>query len=226
MQEVINNQSVLRRLLTRTNLYTLVIVLLLFAVLPLSQSIRNLPEDPMLIVREVDLAPPPPPPPPQRESNTDSSGGAQGGLSLAAIPNAVRLVPIAVDSSLGVGISTGLGLGGFDVGQKTNLTFSMEGVGFGTRDLDRSPVMLVKPTVSAEFMNEIGINQFDVELTVKLRADGTLQLISIDYIQYPYAELEELVIDAVPRIRYSKPTVDGQPVERVVRLPLTINARG
>ncbi len=223
MQTTVANQPLAKRLLTRTNLYTSLIVLLLFAVLPLSQSLREIPED-SLIVREVELAPPPPPPPPQREQNTDSAGGAQGGLSLAAIPNAVALTPVAVGTDLGVANALGIGVGGFDIGARTNLTFSMEGVGFGTNGLDRTPVMLVKPVVPANFMNRIGISQFSVELTVRLRSDGSLLLMSIDSIEYPYVELEELVRNAIPRIRYTRPTVDGQPVERVVRLPLTINA--
>ncbi len=225
MQVAGTNYSAMRRVFTRTNLYTVVIVLLLFAVLPLSQSLRNAPDDSQLVVREVDLAPPPPPPPPQSERSGSSTGGVQGGLSLAAIPNAVRLLPLAVGSELGSGATDGLGIGGFDIGSNTNLTFSMEGVGFGTNGLDRTPVMLVRPIVPNAFMRRMGISQFDVELTVRLRSDGSLLLISIDFIEYPYPELEKLVSDAVPRIRYSRPTVDGQPVERVVRLPITINAR-
>ena len=216
---------VFRKIFTRTNLLAAITVLLLFAVLPLAQRAGEVATEDTLVIREVDTAPPPPPPPPQRQQEFNATGGSNGGISLDALPTGVRLLPVSIGSELGAGYSTGIGSGGFDVGARMRTTFSMEGVGFGADGLDRPPVMLVKPEVPGNYMQRNGIYSFDVEVMVKLRQDGSLVFISIESISNPDPELAKLARDVVPRIRYSRPTVDGQPVERIVRLPLTIIAR-
>lgn len=212
-----------RTFLSRTNFYTLLVVLVLFSVLPLSQRLFDLPMDDTVIVRRVDVAPPPPPPPEERES-AESGASSRSGINLQSLESAVQLAPIGTEMGLDVSGSGGLGLGGVDFGANTNVDFTMEGVGFGTEGLDRQPILIVRPTLGYGYLRRQGIDQFDALVMVKMLEDGSLIFISIEEIEYPDPELAVMVRDAVSRMRYSRPTVDGEPVERFVRLPLTIHA--
>ena len=216
--------NLLKSIFTRTNILTAFVVCLLFAVLPISQKLAVINEDAEFIVREVDVVPPPPPPPPRQSQNSESSGGSQGGIDLESIPNSVRLLPVSFNSDLGNVGSGEFGLAGFELGLSSSVTFSMEGVGFGGEGLDRPPILLVRPTLNSDYMERIGIDQFQADVMVKWLEDGTLILVGIERIDFPDEELEKMVREAVPRMRYSRPTVDGQPTERFIRLTLTIHA--
>ena len=51
-----------------------------------------------------------------------------------------------------------------------------------------------------------------------------MTFIAIEEVEYPDAEFKVMIRDAISQIRYTRPTVDGVPVERFLRLPLTIHA--
>ncbi len=216
--------GLVKRIVTRTNLLTLLIVALLFAVLPLSQKLSEVEDSSVLVVREVDVVPPPPPPPPLQSQSSDAASSSQGGINLESIPTAVRLLPVSLGNDIGIGRGADLGLGGFDLGSSSGVTFNMEGVGFGTEGIDRPPILLVRPTLNSDYMDREGITQFTAELMVKWLKDGSLVFVGIERIDHPDPELAKMVREAIPRMRYSRPTVDGEPVERFIRLPLTITA--
>ena len=209
-------------ILSRTSLYTIVMVMLLFAVLPLSQRLLEIVDDDMLIVRRVDVAPPPPPPPEDRE-NADPGSISQTGVNIDSIVPAVNLDPIATGVNSSVSDSLELGLIEIDLAINSHATFTMKGVGFGIGGLDRPPIMIVRPILNSGYLKRKGIEQFNVVVMVKWLKNGSLTFISIEEIEYPDIELRAMVRDAVSRIRYSKPTINGEPVERFLRLPLTIH---
>jgi len=179
--------------------------------------------DDEIITRAVDIATPPPPPPEEREeSNSNSSRNS--GLNLEAIPSSVDLLPIriGVESVLSEGL--GLGYDGVGLDVTPNATFKLEGVGFGTNGLDRPPILLVRPIIREGLLQRRRINQFEAVVFAKWMTDGSLILIRIEEIEYPEPEFAAMVRDAISQMRYTKPTVDGEPVERFIRLPITIHA--
>jgi len=207
----------------RPSIYALAMVLILFSVLPLSQRLFDLPASETVTVRRIELAPPPPPPPEERE-NAESGTSSRSGINLNTLESAVQLSAIGTEMGLDVAGSGGFGLGAVDFGVKTNLPFSMQGVSFGVGDLDRQPFLIVRPTIENDYLRRRGIDQFEALVMVKMLKDGSLILIRIEEIEYPESEFVLIVRDLVPRMRYSRPTVDGEPVEKVVRLPLIIHA--
>jgi len=212
-----------RRIANLTNVYTIVLVLLLFAILPLSQQLLVRPPPDLVIVRRVNVIPPPPPPP-QVQSNTNSGAISQAGINIDSILPAVDLNPIATGASLDRSDVLELGMTAMDFDLKPQANFKMEGIGFGTAGLDRQPIMIVRPVLNSDYMRSRNIEHFDVVVLVKWLADGSLTFIGIEEIEYPDAQFGAMVRDAISRIRYSRPTIDGEPVERFLRLPLTINS--
>ena len=198
-------------------------VTVLFALLPLSQRLLDAVNDDTVMLRSVDVAPPPPPPPPER-SDSNSGSSAQSSVQLKSILPSVGLAAVATGVGSGLANSVDLGLNGIDLTPKTSIAFNMKGVGFGANGLDRPPIMIIRPKLKSDFLKRARIDQFEVEVLVRWRIDGSLSLISIEQIQYPNPELIVVVHDAVARVRYNKPTVDGVPVERYMRLQLTIHA--
>lgn len=207
----------------RTNLFTILMVIALFAILPLSQSWLTRIDDDTVVVRRVDVAPPPPPPSETRRENPSAQEAAQGGLGLKSLISTVNLQSL---SSGDIQIQAGtlnMGLGELDLGGRSNATFSMEGIGFGIAGVDRPPFVVRRPTLNSDFMKKKGIEKFQTVVMVKWLKDGSLTFISIEEIQYPDIELAAMVRNAVAGLVYTKPTIDGEPVERFLRLPLTIN---
>lgn len=215
--------SALSTVFNRTTFYTSVTVVLLFMMLPLSQRLLQIVPEDNLMLRRVDVAPPPPPPPPER---TDSAQGtlSQAGLNIDSVLPAVDLNPIAVGPGPDLTNSLDVGLSQIQLDVEPQVSFAMEGIGFGISDLDRPPIMVVRPTLNSDYMDSQGITEFDVEVMVKWHMDGTLTLVGIERIEYPDIELETMVREAVARIRYTRPTLNGVPVERFIRLPLTVRA--
>lgn len=210
-------------LLRRTSIYTLITVALLFALLPLTQRVSGGLRDELVITRSVDIASPPPPPPEEREESS-SNISQNSGINLETIPSGVDLQPIriGVDSALSEGL--GLGFGGVGLDVTPNATFTLEGVGFGADGLDRPPVLLVRPIIREGLLRRRRISQFEALVFAKWMKDGSLILIRIEEIEYPEPEFAAMVRDAISQMRYTKPTVDGEPVERFIRLPITIHA--
>ena len=204
-------------------MYTLLMVTVLFALLPLSQRLLDAVNDDTVTLRSVDVAPPPPPPPPKR-LDSNSSSSSQSGVQLKSILPSVGLAPVSTGAGSGLANSVNLGLNDIDLTPKTSIAFNMKGVGFGSVGLDRPPIMLIRPKLQSDFLRRARIDQFEVEVLVRWRTDGSLSLISIEQIQYPNPELIVLVHDAIARVRYNTPTIEGVPVERYMRLQLTIHA--
>ncbi len=209
--------------LSRTSLYTIIVVMALFAVLPLSQKLLEIVDEDMLVVRRVDVAPLPPPPPQERE-DADPGVISQAGVNLKSIIPAVNLDPIATGANPNISESLELGLNEIDLDINSNATFTMKGVGFGAAGLDSPPIMVVRPTLRYGDMERKGISQLEFIVLVKWLKDGSLTFIAIEEVEYPDAEFKVMIRDAISQIRYTRPTVDGVPVERFLRLPLTIHA--
>ncbi len=207
----------------RSSFYTAAIVLALFAILPLSQRLVTSPLEEQVQLRRIDLAPPPPPPPPVRSEN-ETGSLSQAGVNIESILPAVNLDPLPTGPGSNQAESLELGLAAVELEVQPQVEFDLEGAGFGTAGLDRPPIMLVRPTLISDYMRREGISQFSVVVMVKWLADGSLSFIAIEEIEYPDRELVPLIRDAVARIRYSRPTVDGEAVERFIRLPMTIHA--
>jgi hypothetical protein len=172
-----------------------------------------------VIVRRVDVAPPPPPPP-EVQSDSDSGAISLTGINLDSIIPAVDLNPIASGASLDDSDALDLGLSSAALDIKPQINFNMKEVVF----VDRPPIMIVRPTLYSEYMHSQGIDQFEVLVMVKWLEDGSLSFLGIEEIEYPDEQLAALTRDVVARIRYSRPTVNGVPVERIIRLPLTIHS--
>lgn len=179
--------------------------------------------DELVIVRRVDVAPPPPPPPEERE-DADPGIISQTGINIESIVPAVNLDPVATGASPDISDSLGLGFNEIDLDVSSHATFTMKGIGFGVGGLDRPPIMIVRPTLISDYMDRKGIDKFETLVMVKWLKDGSLTFISIEEIEYPDPELAAMVREAISKIRYSKPTIDGEAVERFLRLPLTIHA--
>ncbi|MEZ5489523.1 MAG: hypothetical protein R3F50_04285 [Gammaproteobacteria bacterium] len=210
-------------LLRRTSFYTLVVVALLFALLPLTQRTKEGVSDDLVITRQIDIALQPPPPPEERKGSSSNSS-QNSGINLEALTSGVDLQPLRIDVESVLTEGLGLGYEGAGLDVTPNATFTLEGVGFGTNGLDRQPILLVRPVIREGLLRRRRISQFEALVFVKWMKDGSLRLIRIEEIEYPEPEFAAMVRDAISQMRYTKPTVDGEPVERFVRLPITIHA--
>ncbi len=218
-----NSVTGMKRVVNRTNLLTLIMVFALFAILPLSQSWLSEIDDNQVLVRQVDVVPPPPPPPQTSRENPSTEVAAQGGLGLKSLGTLVELRSLSGDIGQIQAGALGLGLSEMDLHVKSHATFEMQGIGFGVDGLDRPPYLISRPTLYSDFMKKKGIENFETVVMVKWRKDGSLLFISIEEIEYPDAELAAMVREAVGKMVYTKPTINGEPVDRFLHLPLVIN---
>lgn len=208
--------------LTIAVVFAALFLVVLLALLALSQFGEDSLLDEQLVVREVALAPPPPPPPKSvTQTKTDSAQSVQidagayqghvqivmGSADVDALPEPVRPQLDSVHSN------------------DWSFDWSADLQTFGLGELDTRPRLLAPLRVDfPDALRRRGIKKASAKLHVVIDERGAVSLKAINYLQY--AELKAGVIAAARMARFSAPTKDGQAVRAEFLWPVELVSGG
>lgn len=202
---------------------TLLMVVGLSFVLPLSQKWIREKETDLVVVRRVDVTQPPPTPAEHQAENKTAETSMPNALELESMAAPIEfdamVTGFAPDLSEVMKVRVELG----ELHVTSNSTFAIAGVDFGLDGLDNFPRLVNKPPLDTSAMVAAGIRTIHAEVLVKWRKDGYLDFIYIEEISVE--GFDDIIRGAVANMRYTKPTVNGVPEERFARLPLTVRSK-
>ena len=187
----------------------LVLAGLLFLLIPLTQML-NAPEQPDLLVREVQVAAPPPPPstPPLPEES-EPPEPQETIPEMPQEPTPIEVQPLDVALSPGAGDAIAMGAP-MPVFQNANDAIADIRELFSFDDLAEAPRLVNAPSFRfpAELVRR-GVNKGKVIVEIDILPNGSAKLRRI--VSSSQRELEPVARAIVARARFSKPTVDGRP---------------
>ena len=205
----------------RTAGLTLLMIVALSFVLPLSQTWIKKNDTDLVVVRRVDVTQPPPPPS-EQEAENKSESSMKRSVKLEAMVVAIKFDALISENTpdLSEVMDVRVELGELHI--TSNSTFGIEGVDFGLDGLDSLPRLVNRPLLDTKAMVALDIRAIEALVLVKWRKDGYLDFIYIEEISVE--GFDDMVRGVVSNMRYTKPTVNGVPEERFARLPLTIRS--
>jgi TonB family protein len=182
---------------------------LLFMLIPLTQSLNSTEEKELLVREVVILAAPPPPPPPPEEAETPPPIPPPLASRLPSNSEAVEVEPLDLVFISGNSEAVAMGIA------PPTLQIDRDRIGdierfFTFEDLPVAPRLIHTPSFRfpAQLVRR-GITEGEVVVEIDILENGQARLHRI--VSSTHRDLEPIAREIVERARFTKPMIDGRP---------------
>lgn len=204
--------------------YGVLVTLVIFSILPL---LSNKKIEAFIEVKtrtiETTQKKIPPPKPVVKKSSTKSESKSIKALSLKMV-TPIKNIAFKTSNTLTISYNLAATSAGEKLGKESlldGLSFKDNTEVFGLKDLDSHPFALLKPDYKIpKSLVEQGMTDTTAYVHVIIHENG-----SVTFVDYEYVEFEELkptIQEIITKMRFNKPTRNGQPVKGQFLLPLNL----
>jgi len=197
---------------------SLLLAVLLFFLIPLTQHFGQV-EEPKVTFRRVILSAPPPSTPPPPPDNPPPQPD-QPKPEMAEEPPSINIQPLDIDFSVGAGEALAMGVSTPHFQNEMDTVAEIKEV-FTFEDLLETPRLLNIPSYRfPRNLRRQGIESGDVVVKIRILPNGKAELLRI--VSSSHRELEAIIPHIVGQIRFTPPIIDGQPQPVVGTYPLLL----